>query len=66
MNTLRDLVRRLKKYDEATVIEQLDITSEDIVNRFEDKIEERFEEIEAFLDDEVDELDFGDNNNEDY
>lgn len=65
MNTLRDLVRRLKKYDEETVIELLDITSEDIVHRFEDKIEERFEEIEAFLEDETDELDFEDNN-EDY
>jgi hypothetical protein len=66
MNTLRDLVRRLKKYDEETVIELLDITSEDLVYRFEDKIEERFEEIEAFLDDEVEEIDFDDNNNEDY
>lgn len=62
MNTLRDLSRRLKKYDEETVIELLDINSEDLVDRFEDKIEERFEEIEAFLDDETDELDFEDNN----
>ncbi len=62
MNTLRDISRKLKKYDEQTVVELLDITSEDIVDRFEDKIEERFEEIEAFLDDETDELDFEDNN----
>lgn len=63
MNTLRDISRKLKKYDEETVIELLDITSEDIVDRFEDKIEERFEEIESFLDDETDELDFDEENN---
>lgn len=62
MNTLRDISRKLKKYDEETVIELLDITSEDIVDRFEDKIEERFEEIESFLDDETDELDFDEEN----
>lgn len=62
MNTLRDISRKLKKYDEQTVIELLDITSEDIVDRFEDKIEERFEEIESFLDDETDELDFDEEN----
>jgi hypothetical protein len=66
MNTLRDLVRRLKKYDEETVVDLLDIRTEDIVDRFEDKIEERFEEIEAFLDDETDDLDFEDNNEEQY
>lgn len=66
MNTLRDLVRRLKKYDEETVVDLLDIRTEDIVDRFEDKIEERFEEIEAFLEDETDDLDFEENNNEDY
>lgn len=66
MNTLRDLVRRLKKYDEETVVDLLDIRTEDIVDRFEDKIEERFEEIESFLEDETDDLDFDDNNNEDY
>jgi hypothetical protein len=54
MNTLRDLVRKLKKYDEETIIDLLDITGEDIVNRFEDKVEERFEEIEAFLEGEGD------------
>lgn len=58
MNTLRDLVRRLKKYDEVTVVELLDITSEDLVQRFEDRIDERFEEIEAFLEDETEEVDF--------
>lgn len=63
MNTLRDISRKLKKYDEETVIELLDITSEDIVDRFEDRIEERFEEIESFLDDETDELDFDEENN---
>lgn len=62
MNTLRDLVRRLKKYDEETVVDLLDIRTEDIVDRFEDKIEERFEEIESFLDDETDELDFDEEN----
>ena len=66
MNTLRDISRKLKKYDEETVVELLDITSEDIVDRFEDKIEERFEEIESFLDDETDELDFEDNNEEQH
>jgi hypothetical protein len=66
MNTLRDLVKKLLKYDETTVIDLLDIRTEDLLNRFEDKIEERFEEIEAFLDDEGYELNFDDDEQEDY
>lgn len=41
--TFKDLCDLLKNEDEVTVLEYLDIETEDIVNRFEDVIEARFE-----------------------
>lgn len=43
MLTLNDVKERLKKLDETTLLEILEISSEEIVERFEDKIEEREE-----------------------
>lgn len=43
MMTFKDLCDLLKNEDEVTVLEYLDIETEDIVNRFEDVIEARFE-----------------------
>ena len=35
----------LKKLDEITLLEVLDITSEDIVDRFSDKIEDNYDKL---------------------
>ena len=41
----------LEKLDEVTLLEVLDISSEDIVAKFQDKIEDNFEELSEDLDD---------------
>ena len=45
MLTLRDICDKLKQLDEITLLEVLDISSEDIVDRFLDSIEDRFDEL---------------------
>jgi hypothetical protein len=49
--TLRDVMERMAKLDEITLLEVLDISSEEIIERFADKIEDKFEELEIDLDD---------------
>lgn len=44
--TLVELKEKLIKLDEVTLLEVLEISSEDLVERFVDVIEERFDEIE--------------------
>ena len=39
--TLNEIRDRLKQLDEITLMEILDISSEDLVERFQDKIEDR-------------------------
>ncbi len=47
MITLEELKTRLKEhYDEVTLLELLEVNAEDIVERFQDKIEDRFEKLE--------------------
>ena len=48
--TLRDIMERLGKLDEITLLEVLDISSEELIERFADKIEDKFEELESDLD----------------
>ena len=49
--TFTDLLARLKKIDEISLLEILDISSEDLVERFQDLIEDRYEVlIEEFKD----------------
>lgn len=55
MLTIRDLIERLKQLDEITLIEILDLRSEDIVNRFEDLIEYRYDEILTQVEDDSEE-----------
>lgn len=50
--TLVELKERLKKLDETILCEVLNISSEELVERFEDVIEENFEELESDLEDE--------------
>jgi len=50
--TFKEVCERLSQIDEVTLLEVLDIASEDIVNKFKDKIEERLEALEEDLEDE--------------
>ena len=43
--TYYDLLDKLKLLDELTLIEILDISSEELVNKFSDRINDRFEEL---------------------
>ena len=47
--TFKEVCEILSKVDEITLLEVLDIASEDIVNKFKDKIEERLESLEEDL-----------------
>jgi hypothetical protein len=51
MLTFDLITERLKQLDEVSLLEVLDISSEDIVNRFEDFIEDREEELTLELED---------------
>lgn len=44
--TLRDVCDKLLEVDEISLLERLDISSEELVERFLDKIEDRYEEFE--------------------
>ena len=48
MLTFTDVCDRLKQQDEISVLEVLEITSEELVDRFNDKIEEK---LDYFLED---------------
>lgn len=45
MITLKELSDKLKRVDEISLLEVLDISSEEIVDRFQDFIEERYESL---------------------
>jgi hypothetical protein len=47
--TFEDILDRLKQLDEVTILELLDLKTEDIVDRFRDVIEDAIEEIEKEL-----------------
>tara|TARA_R110002074_G_scaffold385600_1_gene566905 strand:+ start:236 stop:415 length:180 start_codon:yes stop_codon:yes gene_type:complete len=49
--TFKDICDKLEKLDEVTLLEVLDISSEEIVAKFQDKIEDNFEELSEDLDD---------------
>jgi hypothetical protein len=48
---LRDIMSKLTQYDEIMLLELLNISAEELVERFIDKIEERFEILERELND---------------
>lgn len=52
--TIFDLSDRLKELDEISILELLNITSEQLVDRFQDEIEERFDVLIEEFDDEDD------------
>lgn len=51
MLTLVELADRLKHQDEVSLLETLQITADDLVNRFMDRIEEKYDELLEELDD---------------
>lgn len=52
MLTFHELKERLKQLDEISLMEELDISSEDLVDRFQDHIEAKFERLCRAVDDE--------------
>lgn len=43
--TLQELQDRLKRFDEITLLELLDVTSEELVEAFIDRIEDNFDRL---------------------
>jgi ribosome assembly protein YihI (activator of Der GTPase) len=56
MLTLNELCDRLKHIDEISLMEVLEINSDEIVDRFIDKIEERMDDLQLDFEAEFDEL----------
>lgn len=53
MLTLRDVIEHLKRIDEITLLEVLEISSEDLCNRFEDKIEDKYDQLKEEFEEET-------------
>jgi len=51
MLTLPDICDKLKRLDEVTILELLEINSEEIVAKFQDRIEDMADYLEELLDD---------------
>lgn len=55
--TFQELCEDLKKFDEITLLELLNISSEELVNKFQDKIEENLAKLLEDTDNELEEYD---------
>jgi hypothetical protein len=53
MITLEELKHRLMQLDEVILVERLEITSEDIVHRFDDIIENNFHDLTGDFDEDT-------------
>jgi hypothetical protein len=51
--TLQDITDKLKQLDEVTVLEILELTSEDLVNTYIDIIEDKIDKLEELFDDTI-------------
>ena len=60
--TFKELCENLKEIDEVTLLELLNISSEDIVYHFQDKIEDKIDELEELVNDNKKEFDIYDDN----
>jgi len=60
--TFKELCENLKEIDEVTLLELLDISSEEIVYHFQDKIEDKIDELEELVNDNKKEFDIYDDN----
>lgn len=47
--TIEEIKERMKRWDELTILEELNIRSEDIVERFDDLIEEQADKLEQLV-----------------
>jgi len=47
--TLEEIKERMKRWDELSIIEELSIRSEDIVERFDDIVEEQADRLEKLV-----------------
>jgi len=56
MLTLNELCERLKHIDEISLMEVLEINSDEIVDRFVDKIEDRMDDLQLDFEAELEEL----------
>lgn len=55
--TFQELCEDLKKFDETTLLELLNITSEELIDAFQDKIEENLDRLLKETDNELEEYD---------
>lgn len=55
--TLKDILEKLKQEDEVSVVELLDLRSDDLVERFIDIVEDKLEKLREEYEDEDDEWD---------
>jgi hypothetical protein len=51
MLTIPDICDKLKRLDEVTILELLEVSSEELVAKFQDKIEDMADYLEELLDD---------------
>lgn len=56
MLTLYEVTEKLSRLDELTLLEFLEISSEDIVNKFTNRIQDRLEEISADLEEDAEDF----------
>tara|TARA_R110002020_G_scaffold133108_2_gene297044 strand:+ start:502 stop:687 length:186 start_codon:yes stop_codon:yes gene_type:complete len=54
--TFKDVCDKLEQLDEITILEVLDISSKELVAKFEDKIEDNIEELTEDLEDHQEDL----------
>jgi hypothetical protein len=47
--TLEEIKERMKRWDEISIIEELSIRSEDIIERFDDIIEDQVDRLEKLV-----------------
>jgi hypothetical protein len=65
--TLTDLQNKLKNIDEVSLMEVLEITSEDLVNRFVDRIDQKYDDLVTEFDaDNIDDSDEGHSDDWDF
>lgn len=62
--TFKEVCEELTRIDETTLLEVLEISSEDIVNKFQDKIEDNLEELSNDLVNDAKQLDIFNQDNE--
>lgn len=54
--TINELFDKLKELDELSILEMLNVTSEQLVDRFQDEIEEIYDELSVKFEDEDNEI----------